>query len=129
MTATSQTSRERGVELLEPASNGRTLDVLSACPPCTGFSRTNPNNHLVDDPRNSLIYHVADHVAALQPKVVVMENARELLQGNFRTHFLEFKHRVEAMGYNVYSGVHMLSRFGVPQRRERSLVLAVRGRP
>lgn len=114
-------------ELLEPQLNGRTLDVLSACPPCTGFSRTNPTNHLVDDPRNSLIYHVADHVAVLQPKVVVMENARELLQGNFRAHFLEFKHRVEALGYQVYSGVHVLSRFGVPQKRERSLVIAVRG--
>lgn len=113
-------------DLLEPALRGRTLDVLSACPPCTGFSRTNPSNHLVDDPRNSLIYHVADHVAVLQPKVVVMENARELLQGNFKTHFMEFRHRVEGMGYKVYAGIHMLSQFGVPQKRERSLVIAVR---
>lgn len=114
-------------KLLKPALRGRELDVLSACPPCTGFSRANPNNHLVDDPRNSLIYQVADHVAVLQPKVVVMENARELLQGNFRSHFLEFKARIENFGYQVYSGVHTLSRFGVPQRRERSLIIAVRG--
>ncbi|OXM44647.1 DNA cytosine methyltransferase [Amycolatopsis alba] len=114
-------------DLLEPTLRGRNLDVLSACPPCTGFSRANPNNHLVDDPRNSLIYRVADHVAVLQPKMVVMENARELLQGNFRAHFLEFRHRIESLGYQVYSGVHMLSRFGVPQKRERSLVIAVRG--
>lgn len=119
-------SGEELSELLEPGLRGRNLDVLSACPPCTGFSRANPTNHLVDDPRNSLIYRVADHVATLQPRIVVMENARELLQGNFREHFLEFKHRVESLGYRVHSDVEMLSRFGVPQRRERSLVIAVR---
>lgn len=113
-------------ELLDPQLQGRELDVLSACPPCTGFSRANPNNHLVDDPRNSLIYQVADHIAVLQPKVVVMENARELLQGNFREHFLAFKSSIEEIGYQVHADVHMLSRFGVPQKRERSLVIAVR---
>ncbi|RJO76892.1 DNA cytosine methyltransferase [Nocardia panacis] len=113
-------------DLLEPALNGRELDVLSACPPCTGFSRANPNNHVSDDPRNSLIIHVADYVAALRPGIVVMENARELLMGNFRSHFLEFEHRLRSMGYRVHSGVHMLSRYGVPQKRERSLVIAVR---
>jgi DNA (cytosine-5)-methyltransferase 1 len=117
---------EEFAKLLEPKLKGRTLDVLSACPPCTGFSRANPNNHLMDDARNSLIYHVTDHVAALRPRIVVMENARELLQGNFRNHFLAFKDQVEALGYKVHSSVHMLSKFGVPQRRERSLVIAVR---
>lgn len=113
-------------DLLEPTLAGRGLDVLSACPPCTGFSRANPKNHLVDDPRNSLIYRVADHVAVLQPRVLVMENARELLRGNFAAHFAEFRHRIEGLGYKVDAGVHMLSTFGVPQRRERSLVIAVR---
>src|SRR5687768_15502330 len=31
------------------------VNVLSVCPPCTGFSRTNPQNHLRDDERNSLV--------------------------------------------------------------------------
>ena len=30
------------------------VHVLSVCPPCTGFSRANPQNHLRDDRRNSL---------------------------------------------------------------------------
>jgi DNA (cytosine-5)-methyltransferase 1 len=115
------------VDLLEPVLNGRELDVLSACPPCTGFSRATPRNHLVDDPRNSLIVRLINHVALLQPAVVVIENARELLQGNFRAHFLEFSHQIRAMGYKVSANVHMLSSFGVPQKRERSLIIAVRG--
>jgi DNA (cytosine-5)-methyltransferase 1 len=115
------------VDLLDPVLNGRELDVLSACPPCTGFSRATPRNHLVDDPRNSLIVRMIDHVALLQPAVVVIENARELLQGNFRAHYSEFSHQIRAMGYKLSAGVHMLSSFGVPQKRERSLIIAVRG--
>lgn len=102
------------------------VDVLSACPPCTGFSRANSNNHLVDDARNSLVTRVALYAKALQPQVIVMENARELLNGNFRAHFLTLKAKLNALGYSVEADVHMLTRFGLPQVRERALVVATR---
>lgn len=102
------------------------VDVLSACPPCTGFSRANSNNHLVDDARNSLVTRVALYAEALEPAVIVMENARELLNGNFREHFLTFKSKLNAMGYSVKADVHMLTAFGLPQVRERALVVATR---
>ncbi len=31
------------------------VTVLCACPPCTGFSRTSPQNHIRDDSRNGLV--------------------------------------------------------------------------
>ena len=40
--------------------------VLTACPPCTGFSRAMAGNHLRDDRRNSLVERVADYVALLR---------------------------------------------------------------
>ena len=100
--------------------------VLSACAPCTGFSRALPANHLADDPRNSLVSRVAAFTAALRPEVVVMENARELLTGRFAGHFAALKADLEAQGYAVGAHVHFLSDFGLPQRRERALVVAVR---
>jgi len=103
---------------------GARLDVLSACPPCTGFSRANPDNHLEDDHRNSHVVRTADWVRILQPRVLVMENARELLNGNFSHHFDQLRSELEALGYDVHAEVHMLSEFGVPQRRERALVVA-----
>ncbi|WP_328813041.1 DNA cytosine methyltransferase [Rhodococcus sp. NBC_00297] len=112
--------------LFAPRLNGRPLDVLSACPPCTGFSRANPRNHLTDDPRNSLVTRVADSVEALRPIVLVMENARELVGGNFRGHLDALALRLDHLGYDVDASVHMLSTVGLPQRRERSLVVAVR---
>ena len=102
------------------------VDVLSACPPCTGFSRTNASNHLVDDRRNSLVPRVALYAAALNPSVVVMENARELLKGNFKEHFELLQNQLDELGYEVSSGVHLLNTFGLPQIRERALIIAAK---
>lgn len=113
--------------LIAPALAGRPLDVLSACPPCTGFSRANPTNHARDDPRNSLVARVADVVREFRPAVVVMENARELVGGNFRGHLEALRRSLEADGYVVDATVHMLSDLGLPQKRERSVIVAVRG--
>lgn len=63
------------------------IDVLIACPPCTGFSRVVANNHVRDDPRNSLVARVADYAEYFTPRVIFMENARELLRGRFSHHF------------------------------------------
>lgn len=121
---------EADLATIEPAElrrrigfEGR-LDVLSACPPCTGFSRAMPTNHLVDDHRNSLVTRTALFVEEFQPRVLVMENARELLMGNFRHHFDSLRHALETLGYSVHSKAHMLNRFGLPQIRERALVIA-----
>jgi len=113
-------------DLLEPSLQGRKVTVLSACPPCTGFSRTNPNNHLKDDPRNSLVTRVVPWVKALNPSVVVMENARELIRGRFSHHYQILKSQLSALGYIVDGKVHVLDKYGLPQKRERALVLAVK---
>ncbi len=103
----------------------RGVDVLASCAPCTGFSRVNPDNHLRDDPRNSLVGRTAVYAEVLRPRVILLENARELLSGRFAHHFAALRESLEALGYRVRGDVHLLSRFGLPQRRERALVVAV----
>lgn len=100
------------------------IDVLAVCPPCTGFSRTLARNHVIDDPRNSLVGRTALFVRAFRPTVVVMENARELLRGRFAHHFARLRQDLEELGYCVSATTHMLDRFGLPQIRERALVVA-----
>ena len=102
------------------------VNVLSVCPPCTGFSRTNPQNHLRDDPRNSLVSKAADFAMALDADIVVMENARELIRGNFLHHCRALRERLEDRGYNVFGRSYMLNRFGLPQIRERSIIIAAK---
>lgn len=100
--------------------------VLSACAPCTGFTRTLARNHVVDDARNSLVGRIGDYARALRPEVVVMENARELLTGRFAGHFAALRETLESLGYAVRAEVHVLSELGLAQRRERALVVAAR---
>ncbi len=104
----------------------RAVNVLSVCPPCTGFTRTNPRNHLRDDCRNGLVSRAADFAVALDADIVVMENARELIRGNFQHHYRAFRERLEDGGYSVFGRNYMLNRFGLPQVRERAIVIASR---
>lgn len=106
--------------------DGLPVHVLLTTPPCTGFSRTNPQNHLRDDKRNSLVRKSAEIAIELDADIVVMENARELIQGNFKHHYEWFKESLEAQGYKVYGKSYMLTRFGLPQIRERAIALAVK---
>lgn len=104
----------------------RHVSVLSACAPCTGFSRANPQNHLRNDHRNNLVEQSGYFATALNADILVMENARELLSGNFACHFQTLKSHLEKHGYNVHADRHMLTRYGLPQIRERALVIAVK---
>ncbi len=100
--------------------------VLIACSPCTGFSRTLSENHLKDDPRNSLVAKSAKFVEVFKPSIFLMENARELIRGNHRHHFVLLREQLESQGYDVSGQCHFLNEFGLPQRRERAIVVATR---
>ncbi len=100
--------------------------VLTACPPCTGFSRTMASNHLRDDHRNGLVRRVADYAALLRPHVVLIENARELITGRFSGHVRSLLGQLERLGYRTAADTHFLTEFGLPQRRERAIIVAVR---
>jgi len=100
--------------------------VLTACPPCTGFSRAVASNHLRDDSRNSLVGRVGDYAALLRPGIVLIENARELVSGRFSEHLRSLRDRLAGLGYETAAQTHFLSAFGLAQRRERAIVLAVR---
>lgn len=115
-------------KILRHAGMLRTPTVLTACPPCTGFSRTLAKNHKEDDPRNSLVAKVADFAAELKPKIVIVENARELLRGKFKVHSERLIEQLTELGYTVHSEIYRLDRFGLPQRRERSIITATLGR-
>jgi len=117
-------------ELLQIAGlSASETDCLISCAPCTDFSRANPDNHLTDRTRNTLVGRSGDFVEELLPATFVMENARELITGNHPQHWEGLKARLKSLGYDVKADVHFLSRFGLPQDRERALVVASRVGP
>ena len=118
---------------IKPEELGRTLhvrpnelDVLISCSPCTGFSRTNAKNHVQDDPRNSLTQHTASFIEYFQPSFFFIENARELLQGNFSHHGFNLIRRAKEAGYVVHAAIHYLTEFGLPQIRERAIIIGTK---
>lgn len=102
------------------------VGCLISCAPCTDFSRANPENHLADRARNTLVGRSGDFIEATLPDVFIMENARELISGNHPQHWSELQERLISLGYSVRADVHFLSRFGLPQVRERALIVASR---
>ncbi|WP_397506060.1 DNA cytosine methyltransferase [Qipengyuania sp. R86523] len=106
------------------------LSVLISCAPCTDFSRAKPENHIRDSKKNDLVGRGVDYVEALRPEIFFLENARELISGNLKHHHTRLCERLKQLGYEVRSEVLRLDRYGLPQIRERAVVIASRiGQP
>lgn len=116
-------------ELAEQLENGRdSIDVLIAGPPCQGFSSIRPYRSInEDDRRNNLFEQLVVFVEFFKPRFVVFENVVGLLHHKDGRVLREIKESFEALGYTV--GIRVLNavHFGVPQKRERVVLLARQG--
>lgn len=101
------------------------LDLLAGCPPCQGFStlRTNRKTVSVDDDRNNLMFELIKFVQEFAPKCIMMENVPGLAKGKRITKFVD---QLQSFGYIVNFSVLNVSDYGVPQRRNRFILLASR---
>ena len=100
--------------------------VFVACPPCQGFSAHRKKDDR-DDPRNDLAVAFAKLCEHFRPDAIVMENVPEMLKGRFGGYFQEASRILEQAGYTLTKEVLDLSRYGVPQRRMRAVVLGALG--
>jgi DNA (cytosine-5)-methyltransferase 1 len=100
------------------------LTVFDGSPPCQGFS-TAGKRHL-HDPRNQLFMEFVRLVDGLQPQAFVMENVRGMVIGKMRAVFNEAQAALEGCGYKVTAGIVNMALLGVPQARQRLIVLGVR---
>ncbi len=102
------------------------IDVVFGGPPCQGFSLI--GHRVLEDPRNSLVFHFLRLVLELKPKAFVMENVPGMITGRHTRLLDEFVQRFQEGGYRV--GIPYLTlnagHFGVPQDRERLFVFGAR---
>lgn len=108
---------------------GQIPDIIIGGPPCQGFSLANKNrNKIAEDPRNKLFYHFVKFINWYSPKAFVMENVKGLLSMQngsvIKTIMNEFTMAGE--GYNVRVQVLRASDYGVPQQRERVIIIGIR---
>ena len=106
-------------------------DVIIGGPPCQGFSMAGARirHGFIEDPRNYLFKHYFNVVKAVRPKAFVMENVKGMknMQGGqiFEEILRLFSDPEETDGvpYHLFYKVINASDFGVPQKRERLIII------
>lgn len=107
------------------------LDLLFGGPPCQPFSLAGKQNGL-DDSRGHLLFEVIRFAEAVKPKVIMLEQVKGLLSAKGGTGkrgevFQTFLNELDRIGYTPKWQVCCAADFGVPQLRERVIVVATYG--
>jgi DNA (cytosine-5)-methyltransferase 1 len=96
------------------------VDVVLGGPPCQGFSFAGKQK--IDDPRNFLYQDFLRIVKHIEPKVFLMENVRgleamalDVIKASFQT-----------IDYNVWIHKVKAIDIGIPQRRERIIIIGTK---
>lgn len=120
-----RTVRRHEVEALTKVKKGE-LDVLVGGPPCQGFSSIRPfRSTNDDDPRNSLFEEYASFVNYFRPKVFIIENVVGLATHKNGTTLEIMQECFKNIGYETDWRLLNAAHFGVPQKRERFVMIGV----
>lgn len=115
--------RPRAVELTAVRKAGK-VDILMAGPPCQGHSDLN-NHTRRKDPRNGLYLRVVRAVELLKPRIVLIENVGAVIHDHSNVVARSVK-KLQSIGYVVSTRFVRALTLGLPQRRKRHILLAVR---
>jgi len=119
-------------ELVEPIQGKHPgLPLLFAiCAPCQPFTRLTQIQ--MTEARSTgrtrdrgLLYQSLDYVREFCPEMVLCENVAGIQKEQYGGVWQEFMRELQAMGYVVGSAIVNASRFGIPQNRKRSIMLAI----
>lgn len=98
-------------------------DVLVGGFPCQSFSLAGFQRGF-EDSRGTLFFEIARIAKYHQPKVIILENVKNLLKHDKGQTFAVIRSVLETMGYHVDFQILNAMDFGIPQSRER-LVMVV----
>lgn len=145
--------RETDVRTIEYDAFLPDVDVLAAGVPCQPFSHG--GKKLGDYDERNMFPEVTRAARALRPKAILIENVRGLLNANFQAYFEYLKLKLsfpgmekqegeawqehlkrlrrtaerpeeQALAYDVFSYAVNAADYGVPQWRERAIIVALR---
>jgi DNA (cytosine-5)-methyltransferase 1 len=114
-------------------TTGRPIDIVFGGPPCQGFSIfgrrrfVNTQDHKPDkDERNELSIKYIDLAIQLAPRVIFLENVKGFTSTSrgATTYLAQIERRLCAAGYEVSWQIVNCAGYGIPQLRERFILVA-----
>lgn len=108
------------------------VDIIIGGPPCQGFSTigkrvsSDPEKRFKQDPRNELVLTYAKLIRELRPKFIVMENVKGILTLQGGAYLQNVLKQLHDAGYEVQYKLINMADYGVPEIRERVIILGNR---
>ncbi len=99
------------------------FDILCAGFPCQAFSIIGKKEGFENETCGTLFFEIEKILKAKMPKAFILENVRNLTAHDNGNTFKVIRSHLEALGYNVYSKVLNALDYGVPQKRERIIIV------
>lgn len=104
------------------------FDILTGGFPCQSFSiiAQNPKRLGVKDERGKLFFEMCRILREKQPKCFIAENVKGILTANKKSAFPLIIKKFEESGYDVSYSILNSANYGVPQKRERVIIVGFR---
>ncbi len=99
------------------------FDILLGGFPCQAFSIIGKKEGFANETCGTLFFDIERILKEKEPPAFMLENVRNLIAHDGGNTFRTIKKHLEALGYNVYAKVLNALDFGVPQKRERIIIV------
>lgn len=110
------------------------LDILDGSPPCSTFSMAGNRERAWNREKrfaegqalqtlDDLVFVYCDTIAKLRPKTFILENVKGLALGNAKSYLRRIYDRINAIGYDCQAFILNAASMGVPQIRERTIMV------
>lgn len=118
--------RMKGSEVLRKAGVTKTPALVCGGPPCQGFSGHRRGKG--PDLRNRLVLAFVRIAVEIRPRAILLENVAGLTHAPHDRILRRAVRRLEAAGYRVEHRLVDASDYGLPQKRRRLFLIALRGK-
>lgn len=104
------------------------FDILTGGFPCQSFSivAQNPKRLGIKDDRGKLFFEMCRILRAKQPMCFIAENVKGIMSANKKEAFPLIIEEFEKSGYTVTHKILNAANYGVPQKRERVIIVGFR---
>jgi len=97
------------------------IKVLAGCAPCQPFSKYTQGRDNQKDQKWGMLYEFSRLIDEVNPEIVTMENVPQVKKHSV---YDDFKKHLEDRGYHVWCDVVFCPDYGIPQTRQRLVLLA-----